>query len=50
MRCHQCEPSCVNTRGSVGVTPNEECANECNVDNDMWFCAVEAGECAVMMF
>ena len=49
MRCHGCEPSCVNTRGSLTPTPDEECAAECNVDNDMWGCALEAGECVVIV-
>ena len=47
-RCNHCEPSCVNTRGSVVPEPDEECDDECNVDNTKWGCAVQDGECVVV--
>jgi hypothetical protein len=27
---------------------DEECDDECEVDNDMWGCDVEVGECVVV--
>ena len=50
MRCHACEPTCVNARGSLGATPNEECDEECGVvyeGKDSVFCVVEDGECVL---
>jgi hypothetical protein len=45
LRCDACEPSCVNTRGSLGATPDEECAPECDIDSV--FCWVDDGECVL---
>ena len=50
MRCHDCELSCVRDRSWWAPGQDQVCGDECNVDNDMWFCAVEVGECAVMVF
>ena len=44
-RCHGCGPSGVRDRGTFFY--DEECAEECNVANDMWVCDVEVGQCVV---
>ena len=49
-RCHGCEPSCVTDHSGLTTGHDQECDEECNIGDDQWFCEVEAGECAVMVF
>ena len=47
MRCNDCEPSCVRDRSVWAPGQDEQCDDECGVDNDKLFCVVEADECVL---
>jgi hypothetical protein len=47
-RCNDCTPRCVSSGAFVSST-DKVCDEECNIDNDTWFCEVYDGECLAMM-
>jgi hypothetical protein len=48
MRCDDCEPSCKPDRSWWAPGQDQPCDDECNIDNDMWGCEVEDGECVAV--
>jgi hypothetical protein len=45
-RCDDCKLRCVRSGGLVS-SKDETCDEACDIDNDMWFCVVDAEECVV---